>query len=286
MSIRVFRLVAGALVALVGLAVLAAGGVAAFWVVGPDDVLSTRSGSLSSKGVAIVSAPSLVDYFGSNLVVSARPGAKGREVFLGVAHHIETSSYLGRSARTELTDVGYPSSLETREVEGLPARVTPPEALDWWVARATGSGTQVLEWELADGPYDLVIMSADGRPGVDVTATFGIELKGAFRTSLAGAGLGLLVLAGGVLLLRGPRRPRSVDDDDDVLWEGRDLWDQNEFWGAGEPVTRGGATVGAGSGPTPGSRWRPSTWCPSTWCPSTWCPSTWRLVLVLPTRRT
>ncbi|WP_157180944.1 hypothetical protein [Actinopolymorpha alba] len=262
---RVLRVVAGALVALVGLVALVAGGVTAFWIVGPDDVVSASPRKLESKGVAVTTPPDLLDYYGNRLVVTVESAEKGRDVFVGVGHDIDVKSYFTNAPHTEITKVTYPLALTTREVDGKLTRVLRPTDIDWWVAKASGSGAHTLSWQLADGPYDLVIMSADGRAGVDVTATFGLELKGAFRTALLVFAGGALLLVGGILLIRGRRR--ASRNDAEVLWEGRDLWDQNEFWSqSGQPdrapaphrVPGDGAGVAGphAGGPQPGA-WGP-----------------------------
>jgi hypothetical protein len=235
---RTLRVAAGILAALVGLVALAVSAVVSFWIVGPDDVLSVTPRQVSSKGLALTSPPDLVDYYGSRAVVTVEPTTTEKDVFIGVGHDIDVRSYLGKMAQTRFTEVSYPSTVTTEEVRGTTSRVLPPGELDWWTAQVAGSGTQTLEWELADGPYDLVIMAADGTPGVDVTATFGLEFKGAFASSLAVGGAGVVLLAGAGLLFRSLRRDSALDTD--VLWEDRELWESNGFWGS---PARPGPTV-------------------------------------------
>ncbi|MGW5361274.1 hypothetical protein [Actinopolymorpha pittospori] len=240
---RVFRMVAGVLVGVLGLAAAGAGGLAAFWLVGPDDIVSARTQTLTSKGVAVATAPDLIDYYGSRLVVTVEPVRRGTELFVGVAHDVDLSSYLERAANTRIVEFGYPSTVRTREVDGSAARVVPPTRLDWWVTTASGSGARTLSWEMSDGPYDLAVMNADGRAGVEAHATVGIEVKGAFRASLVTFGVGVVLLACSILLLvrgrsRGRRR-RGDDDESSLLWDGRDAWDQSGFWNAGERPSRG-----------------------------------------------
>jgi hypothetical protein len=100
-----------------------------------------------------------------------------------------------------------PSDFGTQEMKGVSERLNPPTGLDWWVADAGGAGKQSAEWETKDGAYDVVVMNADGTPGVDATVTVGAELKGLFGICLVVLGVGLISLVLGIWLMM-PRRRR------------------------------------------------------------------------------
>ena len=51
-----------------------------------------------------------------------------------------------------------------------------PGTQDFWVASATGSGARTLVWDPADGSWTVVVMNADGRPGIDVGADLGARM--------------------------------------------------------------------------------------------------------------
>ncbi|MEV0284626.1 hypothetical protein AB0H36_10980 [Kribbella sp. NPDC050820] len=197
---RVVRSVLGVLFALLGLIIGAAGAVAAFWLVGPDDTIYSGEQHLTSKGLAIASAPSLLDRHGPTLHVNAR-STDGKPVFVGVARDFDAASYLKGRAHTELVQVEYPISLSTQDVKGAAGPLAAPDTLDWWVAKASGAGTQELTWPIADGPYSVVIMSADGKTAPDVQADLGIEIPDAFLTSLVVFAVGLVLLALGIFLI-------------------------------------------------------------------------------------
>jgi len=206
--VRVVRSVLGVLLALVGLIVGLAGAAAAFWVIGPDDTVRSDVQHLNSKGLAIASAPDLLDRHGPVLHVDAT-AADGKPVFVGVARDLDVASYLKSSSYTRLVQVKYPIALDTEARKGGSQPLAAPDSLDWWVARSTGAGTQSIAWPIADGPYDVVIMKADGRPGADVQVHLGIEIPHAFTTALGVLVLGLLLLAGGLLLILVRRRPAA-----------------------------------------------------------------------------
>jgi hypothetical protein len=195
------------LLGLLGALICTAGGVAAFWLVGPDNTVYSGEQHLTSKGLAIASAPSLLDRHGPVLHVKAR-SSDGKPVFVGVARDFDAASYLKGFAYTELVKVEYPIALDTQDVKGAAGPLAAPGALDWWVAKATGAGTQELTWTIADGPYSVVMMSADGKTAPDVQADLGIEIPNAFLVCLLVFVIGLVLLALGIFLIlfRGRRK--------------------------------------------------------------------------------
>ena len=68
---RIARITLGLLLSLSGLVAAVAGAIAAFWLVGPDNTISTPGRELTSRGLAVVTAPALLDRHGPTLHVSA-----------------------------------------------------------------------------------------------------------------------------------------------------------------------------------------------------------------------
>ncbi|MFF1822799.1 hypothetical protein ACFVWG_36215 [Kribbella sp. NPDC058245] len=191
-----------------GLLLTIAGGAAAFFVIGPDDTVQSGDQHLVSKGLAIASTPELLELHGPILHVDAR-SANGKPVFVGVGRDFDVASYLKETAHTSLVQLTYPIALSTQESKGAVTPLPAPDSLDWWVAKGTGS----LSWPIADGPYDVVIMSADGKTAPDVQVRLGIELPHAFAIALAIFIGGLVILALGIVLIvvrRRPARPAPV----------------------------------------------------------------------------
>ncbi|MET9273170.1 hypothetical protein [Kribbella sp. NPDC003557] len=202
------RKVAGVLLALAGLIVAVVGGVAAFWLIGPDDTVHSGEQSLSSKGLAIATTPELLDRHGPVLHVDVR-SAKDEPVFVGVGRDFDVASYLNGTAHTKLVQVQFPIALSTEDSKGTAGPLAAPAALDWWVAKASGAGRQSIAWPIEDGPYDLVVMNADGKTAPDVRADLGIEIPKAFLTALAVFVVGIVLLALGILLVLLRRRPAN-----------------------------------------------------------------------------
>ncbi|MEU4396068.1 hypothetical protein [Kribbella sp. NPDC023855] len=204
---RFARIVFGLLLALIGLLVTVAGAVAAFWLVGPDNTLDTGEQSLASKGLAVMTAPDLINRHGPKLHVTA---SAGKPVFVGIGQDIDVSSYLGAAQYTRVVRFDLPARFDTQEMTGRAVPLTAPGRLDWWTVKAAGAGKQSIAWPIVDGRYDVVVMNADGSPGVDAKVTFGIELEGAFGTSLLVLGGGLVLLFAGLLLMFARRRNRPL----------------------------------------------------------------------------
>lgn len=216
---RVIRRIFGVLLALIGLIVAVVGGAAAFWLIGPDNTVQSGEQHLSSKGLAIASTPDLLNRHGPVLHVDVR-SPKNQPVFVGVARDFDVSSYLKGIAHTKLVQVQFPIALSTQDEKGTAGPLAAPDTLDWWVAKANGTGTQSIAWPIEDGPYDVVIMSADGKTAPDVQVDLGIEIPKAFASALGVFAVGLVLLALGILLILFRRRPTKPQPGETTGSEG------------------------------------------------------------------
>ncbi|MFK4083045.1 hypothetical protein ACI2LF_02985 [Kribbella sp. NPDC020789] len=194
---RFARTALGLLLTLIGLVVGVAGAAAAFWLVGPDNTISTGGRSLSSDGLAVVTAPDLLDRHGPTLRVSVT-GSK--PLFVGIAQDLDVTDYLAGAAHTRVIRYDVPSTISTQTMNGFTSKLTPPGDLDWWVAKSAGPGDQSVAWPMQDGRYSVVVMNADGTPAVDAKVSFGIELHRSFGISLLVLGAGLVALTLGITL--------------------------------------------------------------------------------------
>lgn len=200
---RFARTALGLLLTLTGLVVSLAGAAAAFWLVGPDNTMTTGNQQLTSKGMAVITAPDLLDRHGPVLHVTA---TGDKPVFIGVAQDLDVSNYLAGAAHTRLIRFDVPPAFGAQEMRGGEAQLTPPGELDWWVAHAGGEGKQSVAWPIQDGRYDVVVMNADGSPAVGAQVRFGVELPRAFGICLLVLGAGTLLLAIGLTLTFRRRR--------------------------------------------------------------------------------
>jgi hypothetical protein len=76
-----------------------------------------------------------------------------------------------------------------------------PGSQGFWVASASGSGTQTLDWDVADGSWSIVVMHADAAPGVDVDLTAGAKVPLVFGLSLGLLSGGFVLLLAGIAML-------------------------------------------------------------------------------------
>ncbi|NIK55772.1 hypothetical protein [Kribbella shirazensis] len=205
---RFARITLGLLLALTGLLATAAGAFAAFWLVGPDNTISTPSRELDSAGVAVVSAPSLLDRHGPTLRVTV---AGDKPLFVGVGQDLDVRDYLSGAAHTRLVQFEPPARFGTQDLKGSTGKLTPPGELDWWVAQSA-PGSQSLSWPIQDGRYDVVVMNADGTPAVGAQVTFGVQVHRLFGICLLVLGAGVLVLTLGLVLMLRRRPARKVTE--------------------------------------------------------------------------
>jgi hypothetical protein len=221
---QVLALVAGGLIGLLALGLIAAGGVA-LWGEGQKDAqgyVATGSDPFSTRGYALATdnldvdsdVPGWVatqDDFGKVRLQVTPHGDK--PVFVGIAPTSEVSRYLGESAHSTVRDLEYSPFRVDYTARGGDRRPAPPTAQDFWDASARGSGTQTMTWDVRHGNWSVVVMNADGSRGVDTGISAGVRLPflSAIGWSTIGGGAVLLLTAGGLfyLGLRTPRGPHG-----------------------------------------------------------------------------
>jgi hypothetical protein len=195
---RVFLLVVGVLLALVGLAVGAAGtGVLVAYAVGGDQdgYLTTPSFDLETETYAVTaeelefaSAPGDWTPWGDRLELRVTITAAAGPVFVGIAPRADVAAYLDGVAHDELQRLDLPGAAYLPHPgERAPA---PPATETFWVESVEGSGTQTLTWTAEAGRWDVAVMNADASPGVVVEATAGVQTD-----LLLPIGIALLVAA-------------------------------------------------------------------------------------------
>src|SRR4029078_9127714 len=85
----------------------------------------------------------------------------------------------------------------------------PPAARDFWVASASGVGTQTLTWKVRDGDWSIVLMNSDASPGVAADVDVGAKMSFLLWVAVGVLIGGLLVTGGStafiVLAARTPR---------------------------------------------------------------------------------
>jgi hypothetical protein len=208
---RLAALVIGALLVLLSVALLGAGGTA-LWAdrtqrdggyVTTDvhefstsgSALATVSTELGSAGVGWLYSPGLLD----EVRIRVTPASPGPPLFVGIGPSTEVDRYLAGVNHTVITEF-WEEKVET--VAGGQPR-SAPATQDFWVASSTGPGPRTLEWDPTDGSWTVVVMNAEGRPGISVGADLGARLPAVLWIAIGFLAAGAVFLAGGALLIAG-----------------------------------------------------------------------------------
>ncbi len=133
-------------------------------------------------------------------------------LFMGIAPADAVAGYLDGVAHDEITEWDSMADDITEVVYTRSEGATDPAApgtKGFWVASVSGSGEQTLDWTIESGEWAVVIMNADGSPGVSADVRFGVLAPSVlFPIGLASLVVGLVALIGGTrLVLSLPSRP-------------------------------------------------------------------------------
>ena len=121
------------------------------------------------------------------------------DVFVGIARSADIDRYLTDVAHDVVVEVdGDTPILRHRAGDST---VDQPDEQDFWTESASGSGTQVIEWEAQSGHWTALVMNADASPGVSVDVEAGARAGFLVPVAFFLFGLGLLLLFGGVALI-------------------------------------------------------------------------------------
>jgi hypothetical protein len=218
---RIGLLVAAAITALAA-ATFVGLGTLAFWGDSQKDehgYLSTDSQRFGADTRALASenldldldgAEGLVDSTGLGDIRLEVESRTEQPVFVGIARTDDVSEYLGGVAHTTLTDLDYDPFEPSYAPQHGERRPAPPAEQQIWAASSQGTDAQKLHWEIEDGDWSVVVMNADGSPGVRADISAGAKLP--FLDELAWSSFGggaLLLLAAAGLVMLSVRPPRN-----------------------------------------------------------------------------
>jgi hypothetical protein len=192
-------LVIGAtIIAIVGVVAVAGGTtgiVADQWKRDAKGYFSANAHRYQSPTRAIASEKMKIGgYVPTWLAGNVRLGISGsKPVFVGVAPKRTVDAYLARIDHDEATNIGY-DPFEVTYVHH-PGTTTPGRPADqpFWAASSTG---KPLTWKMQSGDWSVVVMNADGSPGVSASIDPGVKVP-----ALLWAGIGLTLF--GLALLGG-----------------------------------------------------------------------------------
>ena len=128
-------------------------------------------------------------------------------VFVGIGPTEDVDRFLAGATVQTVSDFDlWPMQLDTDTREGTRQPGSPLDET-FWVAQSDGATSAAASWKIDDGSYRVVVMNADGSPGVDVDGSLSVKVPvlGVLAVSSL-AGGGLLLVVGGSLLVAGLRR--------------------------------------------------------------------------------
>jgi hypothetical protein len=210
---QIALLVGGILLLLVALVVAGAGGTAIWASTDKDSdgyhstglhLLHSPTQAIATKNIDL--ATSVPEWLFGKIRIEARPSGEA-PVFVGIGHKDDVERYLAGVQHDVLTDVDFDPFRAHYDREPGTRTPAPPAAQRFWVASAHGSGVQVLTWEVDSGSWSVVLMNADGSPGVDTRVKVGAEIPYALWIGLGVLAIGILLAAGATLMIvKGWRR--------------------------------------------------------------------------------
>lgn len=202
---RTASVIVGSLLALLALALLAAGGLASWltntqrdsagYISTDRHVVSTAGYAITTDRINLGTSADLVtpaDVFGT-LRIRATSTNAATPIFIGVAPSGQVDAYLRGVSRQVITDWSPFGSTYSEHAGTAP--VTAPTAATIWTAHTAGTGPQSVTWTASAGDWTAVIMQATGQAGVTVTADIGATLPDLGWYAL------VFFVGGGVLLV-------------------------------------------------------------------------------------
>ncbi len=231
---RIVLLVIGAILALVGLGLGAAGGTL-LWVhqtqrdadgffTSAGQVYRTDGYAIASQEIDLGSDPEDARWISdlgdlARVRVTVRDAGTG-PLFVGIGPLADVEAYLRDVPRSEVAEVDFePFRARYDEIPGTRAPA-PPGAQAFWAARATGNDPGVLEWEVEGGRWMLVVMNADPAPGVAADVQLGVRIDVLLPIAIGLLVAGIVLLASGATMVvlgargRGGGRPVAAGPDD------------------------------------------------------------------------
>ncbi|MEL7207648.1 MAG: DUF4389 domain-containing protein, partial [Actinomycetota bacterium] len=204
--LRIASLVLGTLLAVPAIGLLLGGGsLALAYAFGRDDdgYFERSADGIASEAAAVTTDeldlavdPGTPDQLLDTLDLDVRLAvteAEGGQVFVGIAPAADLDTYLGGVAHDQILEFEDGSPVFRRQPGTADA--PPPADQTFWTVSAAGPGTQEIEWEATAGRWAVVVMNADGRPGVSFDADVGA------RAGVVPTVIGALLAVGAVLTI-------------------------------------------------------------------------------------
>jgi Domain of unknown function (DUF4389) len=175
------------------------------YVTSPIFHLSSDTAAITAENLTITDAGAWARGLGDvgGLRVTAT-SPTGRPIFVGIASQAAVDEWLAGRAHDELTGLAEGTARYNRATGTLRA-VSDPAGQTFWLANATGTTPDPLQWSLADGSYAVVVVNADGSPAVnaDVRGAAQVPHLAGLGGTMLGVGIALVLLAIGLIVFGG-----------------------------------------------------------------------------------
>jgi hypothetical protein len=164
--------------------------------------LTTEPTHLGSAGVGWLYSPGLL----GKLRIRVTPASSRSVLFVGIGRSADVDRYLAGVHHTVVSDF---FADKVQVVDGGAPRSAPARQ-HFWVASATGPGARTVVWDPSKGSWTVVVMNADGRPGIDVRTDLGARMPNVVWIAVGLLAAGAVLAAGGGLLAVGAIRNRRA----------------------------------------------------------------------------
>jgi hypothetical protein len=175
------------------------------YVASPAFHLSSQTAAITAENLTITDADQwargLGDVGGLRVTVAS---PAGHPIFVGIASQSAVDEWLAGKAHDELTGL-IDGTARYHRAPGPLRAVSYPAGQSFWLATATGTTSATLQWNLADGSYAVVVVNADGSPGVaaDVRGAAQVPHLAGLGGTMLGLGVALVLLAVGLIVVGG-----------------------------------------------------------------------------------
>jgi len=212
---RTGLIVGGAVVAVVAMTVLAVAGVAIWTDVAKRDgsgYLTANAHRYASPTRAIATEELTIGTeVPKRLIGKVRLEAtSSKPVFVGIARTATVDTYLAGSSYATAKNLDLDPFGVTYAAHDGTKKPGRPASQTFWAASATGTGVTDLTWTPKSGSWSVVVMNADGSPGVSADVSAGVKaawlLWAGIGIAIAG---GILLAVAGLMLMRGAGRPQA-----------------------------------------------------------------------------
>jgi hypothetical protein len=217
---KIALLVVGAVLAIVALGFVVGGGTL-LWAYSTQrddagyfttsaETFTSRSYAVTSDNVDLGVAPG--DWFPHGVATVRIRATSSSAVFVGIGPRSTIEQYLRGVPHDVVTDVRFTPFQATYTHVGGSTAPSAPDDASFWAAKASGPGSQTLRWDAERGNWVVVLMNADGTPGVDARVSVAVKSPVLLPIGLGLLVFGLLLGAGatGMILAGGSRAAEEV----------------------------------------------------------------------------